>query len=142
MDAKLFTNSSFHNRFQSCVRKSETPEEFEGKWTAIIRDFELDEVEWLTFMYGMRDKWIPCISWILSWQGYERPELKTKLELERLMSEYYTHANFKLFQEELISCFIDCGAKIMRDEFPHKVFQVSESDKGARVREVAYNTVK
>lgn len=29
---------------------------------------------------------------------YERPELKMKLELERLMSEYYMLANFKLFQ--------------------------------------------
>lgn len=57
---KLFTNPSFQNRFQSCVWESETPEEFEGKRTAIIRDFELDGVEWLTFMYGMRDNWIPA----------------------------------------------------------------------------------
>lgn len=72
---------------------------------------------------------------------YKRTELKTKLELERLMSEYYTHANFKLFQQELISCCIDCETQIVRDEFSHTVFQVSKSDKGARVGEVTYNTV-
>lgn len=34
---------------------------------------------------------------------YEQCELKTKLELEKVMSEYYTQANFKSFQE-LLSC--------------------------------------
>lgn len=72
---------------------------------------------------------------------YEKPELKTKLELEKLMSEYYTYANFKLFQEELISCCNNCETKIVRDEFPHTVLQVSESDKSAKVREVVYDPV-
>lgn len=31
--------------------RNETPEEFEGKWASIIRDFELYRVEWLTFKY-------------------------------------------------------------------------------------------
>lgn len=52
------------------------------------------------------------------------------------MSEYYTHTNFKLFQEELMSCCIDYETKIVRDEDPHKVFQVSESEKSGRGREV------
>lgn len=40
------------------------------------------------------------------------------------MSKYYTYANFKSFQEELISCCIDCQTKFVKDELPHTVFQV------------------
>lgn len=57
--AKLFFNPSFHKRIQSCVWESVTPEEFESKWASTITDFDLQRVEWLTFMYGIRDKWIP-----------------------------------------------------------------------------------
>lgn len=31
--------------------RNETPEEFEGKWASIIRDFELYKVQRLTFKY-------------------------------------------------------------------------------------------
>lgn len=72
---------------------------------------------------------------------YERPELRTKLELEKFMSEYYTHVNFKLFQEELLSGCIDCETKIVSNGLPSMVFLVTESDKGARAREVAYNSL-
>lgn len=70
--AKLFSNPSFHNRFQSCLWESPTPEEFQSKWASIITDFDLHKVEWLTFMYGIQDKWIvgySHISQILSWRG-------------------------------------------------------------------------
>lgn len=72
---------------------------------------------------------------------YEQCELKTKLELEKVMSEYYTQANFKSFQE-LLSCWTDGETKIVRDELPHTIFQVSESDKAARMREVAIQRTK
>lgn len=57
---KLFSKPGFNSRFQSCVWESETPEEFEYRWSSIIRDFELDRVEWLAFMYGIPDKWVPA----------------------------------------------------------------------------------
>lgn len=41
---KLFTNPSFHHRFQSCIWESETPGEFEGKWATNIRDLSWIEL--------------------------------------------------------------------------------------------------
>lgn len=57
------------------------------------------------------------------------------------MSEFYTHANFKLFQEELMACCIDCQTKIVRDDLTHTVFEVLESDKGARLGQVTFDAV-
>lgn len=71
------------------------------------------------------------MNFMLPCHEYKRPELKTKLDLE-FMIDYYVHANFKLFQEKVISCCVDCKTKIVKNELPYIVFQVSRSDKGAK----------
>jgi len=37
-----------------------------------------------------------------------RPELKTNKDLEKHVSEIYTHANFYKFQDEFWVAFMDC----------------------------------
>lgn len=44
LGVKLFTNPSFHHRFQSCIWESETPGEFEGKWATNIKDLSWIEL--------------------------------------------------------------------------------------------------
>ena len=36
------------------------PEAFEAEWAAIIHDFGLTDHEWLTYIYGLRESWIPA----------------------------------------------------------------------------------
>lgn len=37
-----------------------------GQMGGYLKDLKLEKVEWLTFMYGIRKKWVPIISWTLS----------------------------------------------------------------------------
>ncbi|XP_022008176.1 protein FAR1-RELATED SEQUENCE 7-like [Helianthus annuus] len=36
------------------------PEAFESEWAAILNDFGLTDHEWLTYIYGLRESWIPA----------------------------------------------------------------------------------
>lgn len=56
----LNSNTQFSNRIRACVLGSETPEEFELKWSSIISEFGLENNAWLTEKYNMRQTWIPA----------------------------------------------------------------------------------
>ncbi|KAK8946753.1 Protein FAR1-RELATED SEQUENCE 5 [Platanthera zijinensis] len=55
----LNANSVFQRRFKTCVWNSESPNEFETNWNAIISDFELSKNDWLSHMFEIRKMWIP-----------------------------------------------------------------------------------
>jgi len=56
----LNSDTNFNARFKSCVYNSETPDEFELTWHSIIEDFGLQNNEWLSRMFVIRDMWIPA----------------------------------------------------------------------------------
>ncbi|XP_024640717.1 protein FAR1-RELATED SEQUENCE 5-like [Medicago truncatula] len=58
--ASLNDDEEFNQSFKSCVWGSETPDEFEETWDSIIFDFELEENEWLSYMFEIRSMWIPA----------------------------------------------------------------------------------
>jgi len=56
----LNSNTEFITRFKSCVYNSETPIKFEQAWQSIVQDFGLENNEWLSKLFDIRDMWIPA----------------------------------------------------------------------------------
>jgi hypothetical protein len=56
----LLEDDDFWKRVNSCVWGSETIQEFESRWQAIITDFHLENNEWLARRYHIRESWIPA----------------------------------------------------------------------------------
>ncbi|XBI96535.1 hypothetical protein VPH35_032805 [Triticum aestivum] len=56
----LFNDEDFRRQFSACVWGSETPEEFEEKWSTIISHYELESNIWLAGKFGIRHLWIPA----------------------------------------------------------------------------------
>ncbi|XP_039804890.1 protein FAR1-RELATED SEQUENCE 5-like [Panicum virgatum] len=56
----LLKDEEFLKRVNSCVWGSETTEEFERKWHAIMSDYHLENNEWLDRRYQIRQSWIPA----------------------------------------------------------------------------------
>lgn len=54
----LNSNVEFHDRLKACVLGSETPHEFESTWLSIISDYGLENNNWFTLIFGMRNMWI------------------------------------------------------------------------------------
>jgi hypothetical protein len=53
-------NKDFWNDLNGCVWGSETPEEFENRWNAIMIVYSLERNEWLAHKYQIRESWIPA----------------------------------------------------------------------------------
>ncbi|XP_022003323.1 protein FAR1-RELATED SEQUENCE 5-like [Helianthus annuus] len=59
--AALCSNTDFRKRLPAVVwTDSLLPEAFEAEWAAILNDFGLTDHEWLTYIYGLRESWIPA----------------------------------------------------------------------------------
>ncbi|XP_021971762.1 protein FAR1-RELATED SEQUENCE 5-like [Helianthus annuus] len=59
--AALCSNTDFRKRLSVVVwTDSLLPEAFETEWAAILNDFGLTDHEWLTYIYGLRESWIPA----------------------------------------------------------------------------------
>ncbi|XP_037468064.1 protein FAR1-RELATED SEQUENCE 5-like [Triticum dicoccoides] len=56
----LRNNEDFKPKFMACVCGSETPDEFESRWSSIISEFGLEDNEWLKEKYDLRQSWIPA----------------------------------------------------------------------------------
>lgn len=50
----------FLKKFNKCIYRSWTQEEFEKKWWKLMDKFELREDEWIQSLYGNRKKWVPA----------------------------------------------------------------------------------
>lgn len=50
----------FCRKFNKCIYRSWTQEEFEKKWWKMMDKFELREDEWLQSLYAKRTKWVPA----------------------------------------------------------------------------------
>lgn len=55
----LRDNQIFYSRVNSYMYPSETPEEFESQWAAIISEFSLEDNEWLSSRYNIQVSWVP-----------------------------------------------------------------------------------
>lgn len=52
-------HESFMAKFEKCIHRSWTNEEFEKRWWKILERFELKEDEWMQSLYDDRKLWVP-----------------------------------------------------------------------------------
>lgn len=60
IDAHLLNNDEFRKMINSYVWGSETIEEYESRWQYWITTYHLENNEWLTGRYHIREPWIPA----------------------------------------------------------------------------------
>ncbi|OMO62858.1 Zinc finger, PMZ-type [Corchorus olitorius] len=132
---------SFYGELYSCINFSETIEDFESSWTALLDKYDLHKNEWLKAVYNARKQWAPVyfrgtfFAALSSNQGYERalehslekeieadydticttPVLKTPSPMEQQAANLYTKKVFSKFQEELVETFVYTANKIDGD---------------------------
>ncbi|XP_074304113.1 uncharacterized protein LOC141638665 [Silene latifolia] len=110
---RLCRDTDFLARFNAVVWDPDMePSEFEEKWQKVISDFELEDNDWLTTMFQIAmDKGQRYTRRCDDYNGdHSFPELKTELPIEKHGAIIYTHAVFKVFQEEVMaadSCGVD-----------------------------------
>ncbi|XP_052162042.1 protein FAR1-RELATED SEQUENCE 5-like [Oryza glaberrima] len=88
----LREDKEFLDRFNKCVWCTETDEEFEAQWTSIISDYGLEDHEWLTTRYRIRESWIPVYFKDISLAGI----LRTTSRSESTNSFFCHFIGFKL----------------------------------------------
>ncbi|XP_052185219.1 protein FAR-RED IMPAIRED RESPONSE 1-like [Diospyros lotus] len=54
----MLYNEQYH-RLVNIIKQSESPEEFEQRWTEIMETTNLDSNDWLINMYEIRNRWVP-----------------------------------------------------------------------------------
>lgn len=52
-------NENFMSKFEKCVYRSWTDEEFEKRWHKLVNRFGLQEIELIQSLYEDREKWVP-----------------------------------------------------------------------------------
>ncbi|XVE78487.1 hypothetical protein DITRI_Ditri13aG0149200 [Diplodiscus trichospermus] len=54
---------NFMTKFNKCIYRSWTKENFEKRWSRMVDKFELKEHEWFISLYNNRKKWAPTYMW-------------------------------------------------------------------------------
>jgi hypothetical protein len=69
---------AFWSALNTCGWDSETREEFEMRWNALIHDYGLESNEWLAYRYRIRDSWIQAFFMDISLAGVLRTTLRSE----------------------------------------------------------------
>uniref|UniRef100_A0A453S377 MULE transposase domain-containing protein n=1 Tax=Aegilops tauschii subsp. strangulata TaxID=200361 RepID=A0A453S377_AEGTS len=56
----LNTDEDFHERLGRCVWSFETPTEFEERWKEIMSEYGLEDDDWFSKRFSLRESWIPA----------------------------------------------------------------------------------
>ncbi|KAM3693250.1 hypothetical protein ACJW30_08G152000 [Castanea mollissima] len=64
---------TFMVKFNKCIYKSWTEEQFERRWWKLINRFNLRELEWVQSLYEDRTHWVPTFMKDLSFAGLSTP---------------------------------------------------------------------
>lgn len=87
---------SFEAKFNKCIYRSWTEEEFEKRWWKLVDKFELREDDWIQSLYENRKKWVPtymrgtCFSGLCTAEGAE----STSSFFERIINRETTFKEF------------------------------------------------
>ncbi|XP_026378300.1 protein FAR1-RELATED SEQUENCE 5-like [Papaver somniferum] len=52
-------NKDFVKDFEHCIYMAETKEDFGSLWKSMIEKYSLSDIEWLTNLYSLQEKWAP-----------------------------------------------------------------------------------
>lgn len=98
----LRQHENFMKKFNKCIFKSLTDEEFDMRWWKMVSKFELQENEWVHALYVDRKKWVPTFmkdTFLAGLSTYQRAEsvnsffdkyIHKKLNLKEFVRQYGT----------------------------------------------------
>ncbi|XP_039021232.1 protein FAR1-RELATED SEQUENCE 2-like [Hibiscus syriacus] len=67
-------NENFMKKFNKCIYRSWTHEQFEERWCRMVDKYELKEHEWFLSLYNDREKWAPVYMWHVFLAGISTTE--------------------------------------------------------------------
>ncbi|KAH7857156.1 hypothetical protein Vadar_009680 [Vaccinium darrowii] len=59
LGALLSMDAGFKYEYETCIRQSQTPNEFDSAWNVLLNKYDLNENDWLKEMYRTRKSWVP-----------------------------------------------------------------------------------
>ncbi|XP_015573890.1 protein FAR1-RELATED SEQUENCE 4 isoform X2 [Ricinus communis] len=90
-------HESFMLKFNKCIFKSWTEEQFEKRWWKLLDKFNIREVEWVQSLYEDRKYWIPAFMRGVSFAG-----LSTILRSESVNSSFDKYVRWETSMREFI----------------------------------------
>ncbi|KAK3149810.1 hypothetical protein QOZ80_3AG0223180 [Eleusine coracana subsp. coracana] len=110
---------SFHEEFVNCIDKSETVDDFEANWKALISKVDSPNNEWLDSLYNCRHQWVPLY---LRDTFFGDVSLKQRCASRSSLFEGYISGNtdsqsFIQQYEKALDC---CYEKEVKEEFETK----------------------
>ncbi|KAL3502384.1 hypothetical protein ACH5RR_036833 [Cinchona calisaya] len=109
-------HDSFARKFNKCVLKSLTDEQFDMRWWKMIGRFELHENEWIHSLYDDRKKWVPTFlryTFLAGMSATQRSEsvisffdkyIHKKISLKEFIRQYGTILQNR-YEEEAMADF-------------------------------------
>ncbi|XP_074283491.1 protein FAR1-RELATED SEQUENCE 5-like [Silene latifolia] len=95
---QLFQDEDFNRRLNRCVWNNYLdPEEFEEQWGQIMIDYNLVEHEWFSYLYDIREQWIPAYFKDIFMSGLIRVTSRSESEnsfFDRFLSSQMTLVEF------------------------------------------------
>lgn len=88
---------SFMVKFNKCIFKSWTEEQFEKRWWKLLEKFNLREVEWVQSLYDDRKYWVPTFMRDVSFAG-----LSTIMRSESVNSSFDKYVRWETSMREFI----------------------------------------
>ncbi|XP_074298246.1 protein FAR1-RELATED SEQUENCE 5-like [Silene latifolia] len=95
---QLFQDEDFKTRLNRCVWNNQLePDEFEEQWEKIMTDYQLVEHEWFSYLYDLREQWIPAYFKDVSMSGLMRVTSRSESEnsfFDRFLTPHLTLVEF------------------------------------------------
>ncbi|XP_078177593.1 protein FAR1-RELATED SEQUENCE 5-like isoform X2 [Carex rostrata] len=100
-----FKFPTLHEEIKSCVNEPDTVDIFEVCWRSLVDKYDLRENEWLGFLYGIRNKWVPAhltTSFFAELSTIKRPESINRLCRGHFGTSKVSLTNFLIKVDELM----------------------------------------
>ncbi|KAL0301733.1 UNVERIFIED_CONTAM: protein FAR-RED IMPAIRED RESPONSE 1, partial [Sesamum radiatum] len=117
----LKQHENFMKKFNKCIFKSLTDEEFDMRWWKMVGRFGLQENEWVHSMYEEED--MADFDTL-----HKQPALRSPSPWEKQMSTILTHAIFRKFQVEVLGV-VGCHPKKEKEMGANVIFRVDDCEK-------------
>ncbi|XP_021721191.1 protein FAR1-RELATED SEQUENCE 8-like [Chenopodium quinoa] len=103
--------AEFKSLLKSVIYESFTPEEFERNWCSFIKEYELENNEWLSNMFQEREMWVPAYMKEFFWAG-----MKTTQRVESINSFFDGYVSRKTKLHEFPRQYTRAMTKRVKDE--------------------------
>lgn len=109
-------HENFLPKFNKCIFKSWTDEQFDMRWWKMVTRFELQDDEWVQSLYEDRKKWVPTYLWDTFLAGMSTPQrsesmnsffdkyIHKKITLKEFVKQYGTILQNR-YEEEALADF-------------------------------------